>query len=256
MNTDSGIMQSIKDKLLEIERQENVRVIYAAESGSRAWGFASPDSDYDVRFIYVRRPEDYLRLESTPDVIEWQLDEVYDVNGWDIKKLLTLVHKSNQTVFEWAQSPVVYRTSELWEKALPAIREYFDPKGGLYHYLGMARADIKCMDGEMVRQKRYLYVLRALLACEWICGRKTPPPILFDELRAAYLPGELSAAVESLLREKMSALESGEVPRIKVIHDFIDRTFPEMEQAAAGMQSGKNDRWESLDRIFFEAVMG
>lgn len=256
MTIDGQIRRSIENKLCEIEQQENVRVIYAAESGSRAWGFASPDSDYDVRFIYVRRPQAYLRLESTPDVIEWQLDEVYDINGWDIKKLLTLVHKSNQTIFEWAQSPVVYRTTPLWDKVLPVLREYFDPKGGLYHYLGMTRADIKCMDGERVRQKRYLYVLRALLACLWICDRKTPPPILFDELKAAYLPTDLLPVTEKLLQEKMSAPESREVTRIEVIHGFIDRTFPEMEQAAASMESGKNDSWESLDRIFLEAVLG
>ena len=90
----------ILTKLREIERKENVRILHAVESGSCAWGFASPDSDYDVRFVYVRKPEDYLRLERTRDVIERQLDDTLDINGWDLQKLLRLLHKSNPTVFE------------------------------------------------------------------------------------------------------------------------------------------------------------
>ena len=95
-------------ELKKIEAQENVKIIMAIESGSRAWGFASPDSDYDVRFIYVRKEEDYLKLEKTRDVIEWKLDDVLDINGWDIKKALQLLHNSNPTVFEWCASPIVY----------------------------------------------------------------------------------------------------------------------------------------------------
>ena len=83
-----NITALIKQKLNEIEKIENVQIIMAVESGSRAWGFASPDSDYDVRFIYVREAEDYLKLKPLRDVIEWQLDEVYDISGWDLKKAL------------------------------------------------------------------------------------------------------------------------------------------------------------------------
>ncbi|OPZ21824.1 MAG: putative nucleotidyltransferase [Firmicutes bacterium ADurb.BinA205] len=99
------IVSRIKQKLDEIEEKENIRIIHCIESGSRAWGFASPDSDYDVRFIYVRIPKDYLKLEKTRDVIEWELNDVYDINGWDIRKTLGLLHKSNPTLFEWNGSP-------------------------------------------------------------------------------------------------------------------------------------------------------
>ena len=92
------ITAQIRNKLDEIEHTENVRMILAAESGSRAWGFASPDSDYDVRFVYVRRPEDYIRLKPLRDVIEWQLDDVYDVSGWDLQKTLRLLHASNPSI--------------------------------------------------------------------------------------------------------------------------------------------------------------
>ena len=97
---DARVIQSIKDKLKEIEEKEDVSIIMAVESGSRAWGFASPDSDYDVRFIYTRRLEDYVTLNPGRDVIEWQLDDVYDINGWDLKKTLQLLHNSHPTLFE------------------------------------------------------------------------------------------------------------------------------------------------------------
>ena len=113
MSVRGGIVMQeiIKDKLKEIEEKENVTIFMAVESGSRAWGFASPDSDYDVRFIYVRKKEDYLRLDAVRDVIDWQLDDVLDINGWDVKKALQLMHNSNPTIFEWCESPIVYRTS-------------------------------------------------------------------------------------------------------------------------------------------------
>ena len=133
-----NIEKEIEEKLKEIERKEKVRILFAAESGSRAWGFASPDSDYDVRFIYVRPAEDYLRLEGIRDVIEWQLDEVLDINGWDLKKALVHFQKGNATLFEWAVSPIVYRTGKTWEHIYETAKEYFSVKTAVHHYLGTA----------------------------------------------------------------------------------------------------------------------
>lgn len=99
----------IEEKLNEIEKNEEVKILLAVESGSRAWGFPSPDSDYDVRFIYLRKLNEYLKLETIKDVIEWQLDDVLDINGWDIKKVLQLMFKSNPSIIEWLSSPIVYR---------------------------------------------------------------------------------------------------------------------------------------------------
>ena len=103
----SKIIKEINQKLDEIEKKENIKILLAVESGSRAWGFASPDSDYDVRFIYVRDNKDYLRINEIRDVIEWQLDDTLDINGWDIKKTLILLKKSNPTIFEWWNSPII-----------------------------------------------------------------------------------------------------------------------------------------------------
>ncbi|MDR1183364.1 MAG: nucleotidyltransferase domain-containing protein, partial [Coriobacteriales bacterium] len=106
---------TIQNELLEIEETERVRIIYCAESGSRAWGFASADSDYDVRFIYIRELCDYLRLDTARDVIEWQNDGVLDINGWDVQKALRLLHNSNPTFYEWGNSPIVYRETPEWD---------------------------------------------------------------------------------------------------------------------------------------------
>ena len=125
-------------ELKKIEEKENVKIIMAIESGSRAWGFASPGSDYDVRFIYIRRPEDYLKLEGIRDVIEWQLDDVLDINGWDLKKVLQLLHKSNPTVFEWCASPIVYYQTEEFEELKKILPEFFSVKKSLFHYWHMA----------------------------------------------------------------------------------------------------------------------
>lgn len=135
------MLETIKAKLKEIEEKEQVRIIHAVESGSRAWGFASPDSDYDVRFIYIRKPEAYMHLEKTRDVIEWQLDDTLDINGCDLQKALRLLHRSNPTLFEWNESPIVYRTTEAWAELQPLIRSCFMEKSGLYHYLSMAKSN-------------------------------------------------------------------------------------------------------------------
>lgn len=133
----------ILQKLQEIEQAEGVTILHAVESGSRAWGFPSPDSDYDVRFFYVRSTEYYLRLDRTRDVIERPIDEVLDINGWDLDKALRLLHASNPTLFEWSQSPIVYRTTELFQSFLPTIRTCFSAKPGLWHYLSMAEGNYR-----------------------------------------------------------------------------------------------------------------
>ena len=139
MMNETEIRNQIILKLSEIEQQEHVRILHAAESGSSAWGFASPDSDFDVRFIYVREKDEYLKLNPGRDVIEYQLDDVFDVSGWDFQKMLKLLYKSNPTVFEWTASPIVYRTSDYFQNLKPLINSYFSPKAGSYHYLSTAK---------------------------------------------------------------------------------------------------------------------
>ena len=133
----------IVSKLHEIEQMEKVRILLAVESGSRAWGFASPDSDYDVRFIYIRDKEDYLRLNTMRDVIELPVDEVLDINGWDLQKTLRLLYKSNSTLFEWFSSPIVYMESDFADLFRRVMNDYFSSKRSLYHYISMAEGNYR-----------------------------------------------------------------------------------------------------------------
>ena len=241
----------IQEKLNEIEARENIRILHCIESGSRAWGFASPDSDYDVRFIYVRPQEHYLRLDKTRDVIEWQLDETLDINGWDLSKALTLLHRSNPTLFEWNSSPIIYKTTPEWEKLAGIIDRYFTAKAGLYHYLSTAKSNYReFLKGETVRLKKYFYVLRPLLACQWILERKTPPPMEFRELAKCYLPRELKADVEQLLALKMSSPELGLGKRRERINEYIDHSIPMIEEQIKEFPPAPDAGWEELNEIF------
>ena len=173
MDISSKMQNVIEEQLKEIEEKENVKIIYCVESGSRAWGFASPDSDYDVRFIYVRNKEDYLKLNKNRDVIEWRLDDVLDINGWDIQKALRLLYKSNPTLIEWSMSPIVYKTTPQWEKISGIVSQYFLEKTGVYHYLSMAKGNYReYLKTDEVKLKKYFYVIRPILACKWILDKK------------------------------------------------------------------------------------
>ena len=241
--------------LAEIEKTEGVTILHAVESGSRAWGFPSPDSDYDVRFFYVRPKEDYLRLDRTRDVIERPIDAVLDVNGWDLVKTLRLLHASNPTLFEWSQSPIVYRTTELFQSFQPTIRAYFAAKSGLLHYLSMAEGNYReYLKGELVKAKKYFYVLRPLLACRWILERGTPPPMLFAELVETQLEPELRPLVADLLQVKMETPEIGLVPRIDALNAFIERNLPVLRTQVEALSPEPRKGWEPLNRMFLSAL--
>lgn len=239
-------------KLREIEEKENIRVLHAVESGSRAWGFASPDSDYDVRFIYVRDRDFYLSLRDTKDFIDWELNEVLDINGWDIKKALQHFHKSNATLFEWSNSPVVYYTTEEWRKLYSqAAGNYFACKPSLYHYYGTANKNYhEYLLDSMVKYKKYFYVLRPILACKWIEERKCPPPVLFEELCHAVLEDGMKTAVEELLARKVQMSESDKAPRMEKINQYIEEKLAYYKELVESMKDDRNPDWEPLEAAF------
>lgn len=244
----------ILKELQKIEEKESVKIIMAIESGSRAWGFASPDSDYDVRFIYVRQEADYLKLEGVRDVIEWRCDDLLDINVWDLKKALQLLHKSNPTVFEWCASPIVYmeREESAWLKEI--LPQYFSVKKGLFHYWHMASTNYReYLKGDLVRVKKYFYVLRPLLATKWILDKKMAPPMLFDDLVQAELEDSLKPEMKRLLELKKTLSELGMAPKIQVFNDYIEQTLPEIKSIAEGMEGNKVD-WLPLNELFLRVV--
>ena len=246
----------IKSKLKEIEKRENVKILHCVESGSRAWGFASPDSDYDVRFIYVRPKEFYLRLDKTRDVIEWQLDDTLDINGWDLSKALSLLYKSNPTLFEWNSSPIVYKTTKEWAPIATIINKYFVAKSGLYHYLSTAKSNYReYLKGEIVRLKKYFYVLRPLLACKWILAEGTPPPMLFSELMEKYLDNTIQADVLKLLDLKTNYPEIAEGKRFDKVNEYIERNVKAIEEQIKALPNTHGNSWDELNNVFYSTVM-
>ena len=240
-------------KLREIEKKENIKILLAVESGSRAWGFESPDSDYDVRFIYVRQKEDYLRLEKIRDVIEILLDDILDINGWDLQKALRLLYKSNPTLFEWLSSPIVYRETPFADELRAIMSQYFSSKSSLYHYISMAEGNYRAyLKGEMLKTKKYFYVLRPILACRWIIDKGTPPPVLFSELMKDELPGELSGDVERLLDLKMNSAEVKEIPRIDRLNEYLNESIDEIKSIVQSLDEKKEMTWEALNKFFLD----
>lgn len=245
----------VPEKLREIEEKENVKVLLAVESGSRAWGFASPDSDFDVRFIYKRPKEKYLQLNEFRDVIELPVDDTWDVNGWDLDKTLKLLFKSNPTLFEWINSPVCYCRTDFCDRIAPLMKEYFSVKNTLYHYLNTARRTIKTfLQGETVRPKKYFYALRPILACLWVLENKTPPPVLFDELTTAVLPDTLRPSLDYLLDIKLNTPEKAEIKPIKDIDDFLNGNIAELDEIMKNMPKEEYRSWDSLNKFFISEI--
>ena len=246
---------AIAQKLCEIERCEDITILHAVESGSRAWGFASPDSDYDVRFFYMRPKQHYLRLDKKRDVLEYPIHDVLDINGWDLDKTLRLLHASNPTLFEWSNSPIVYKTTDCFNKILPVIGDYFVAKSGLWHYLSMAEGNYReYLKGEMVKAKKYFYVIRPLLACRWILERHAPPPMLFTDLVETQLEPEFRQAVYDLLKLKMSAPEIGELPRIMPLNNFIEQNLGLLRAQIEALPQESQRDWEPLNELFLALV--
>ena len=248
--------EKIQEQLRRIEEAENIKILLAVESGSRAWGFASPDSDYDVRFIYIRRLEDYLRLDTIRDVIELPIDDVLDINGWDLQKTLRLLHKSNPTLFEWFSSPIVYQKTEFADKFRDLMMHYFSSKKTLYHYVSMAEGNYReYLKGDLVRAKKYFYVLRPVLACRWILDRGTPPPMLFSELIKEELPVELIDVVNQLLELKMNSPEVKLIKRISEINEYLDESIPSIKRAVRLLEDSLTPDWNELNQLFLQELM-
>ena len=249
-----NIEKTIQNTLTKIEEKENVRILLAVESGSRAWGFPSPDSDYDVRFIYARKKEDYLKLEKTDDVIEWCLDEVLDINGWDLKKALQLLHASNPTVLEWCSSPIVYREAPEAKELRRLCMEYFSPRKDFNHYLHMAMSNYRTyLQEDNVRIKKYLYVIRPLLAAYWIESKNSQPPMLFTDLVEAELKPDLVPEIEKLLRIKSSASETDVMPKIQALNDYIDEGLEYLASIKDDIPEN-NVNWEMLETFFLKVI--
>jgi len=248
----------ILKNLKEIEEKEKIKILYSVESGSRGWGFASKDSDYDVRFIYIRSLDWYLSIAERRDVIECPRSNQLDMSGWDIKKVLQLFKKSNPPLYEWLSSPIVYIERGSFAQRLRLLMpSFYAPISCLHHYLHMAKGNYKeYLRGEKVRVKKYFYVLRPILACMWIATRKTMPPMEFSELlHAQKLDKKLADEIERLLKRKRAGDEMDIEQRIGLINDFLEAKLVYFEKHVETTRGEKKDSKDILDNLFRDVVI-
>ncbi len=226
------VRSDIMRRLRHAEAEHGICILFAIESGSRAWGFASPNSDYDVRFIYMHEPEWYqaVDLEERRDVIEYPIVDDIDLNGWDVRKALRLFWKSNPTFVEWLQSPITYMEQSLFRQAaLALLPEIYSPEKGIHHYRSMAKTNYRgYLRQPSVPLKKYFYALRPLLAARWIAKTGAAAPIEFEKLLSLIEqePTVLSE-VSALLEKKRSTPELGLAAAVPLLNAFIERELDE-----------------------------
>ncbi len=253
---DPDIRKEIDATLARIEHDHQVKILFACESGSRGWGFASPDSDYDVRFLYVHKVNWYLTVFAGRDVIELPVNEIYDVGGWDLRKALGLLRNGNATLVEWLSSPVVYRAdAPFLQQVRDAAQAVHRPERAFHHYLHMARKNYReYLQGETVRLKKYLYVLRPLFACLWIEQGRGPVPMRFQDMVDALAgEAELKAAIAALLEIKRRASEADHGKPMPAINAFIETQLARLSHETAPQEALQD--FGVLDLLLHDTVL-
>lgn len=256
------ISHSIKKEILKriraAEKEHCVKVLYAVESGSRAWGFESPNSDYDVRFIYSHPKQWYVAvdLEEKRDVIEYDIVDEIDINGWDVRKALKLFWKSNPAFVEWIQSPIVYvDDNHFAPRARDLLKDIYSVEKGIYHYRSMAASNYRgYLKKPMVPIKKYFYVLRPLLSIMWLERYKEPAPIIFEQLRSLVAGNKvLNQEISKLLQRKKAAKEKETAPAIPVLNEFIENELIRLENYREKTQE-RVAPFSSLNVLFHEVL--
>ncbi len=250
----------MKDKILEqikiLEKDRNIRILFASESGSRAWGFPSPDSDYDVRFFYAKPLNWYLALNEPKDNIDLGVNELLDINGWDIRKALRLMKKSNVSPLEWMKSPIVYYKNEGFDDLIKEVLDdCFSPIASIHHYLSMAKRFYEnCNGPEDVKLKSWFYGLRSSLNALWILEHQTMPPIHFpDALNLIKDKPGLVEKISKLIQIKATKDENYTLPKdeelLALMKTCIDRCDDEFKSLP-----GNKVAQETMNEIFRKIV--
>lgn len=228
-----------KARLRRLEASHGIRILYACEAGSRSWGFPSPSSDYDIRFIYVRPLKNYLKLTPPADTITLDQDGVWDISGWDLKKCLMLLKKGNLSIVQSLYSQIVYRNHPLFLAEMRKLLDYGAPLPRLYWaYRSMAQSHVShfLLGHETIAYKRFLYIVQGLLAMRWVETRKSMPPVVFEQLADALVTDEgLRAEIETLLNIQRSAgalEETGPKTLFPGVLSFIETTLAQTQPPA------------------------
>ncbi|MDC8102969.1 nucleotidyltransferase domain-containing protein [Chryseobacterium sp. PTM-20240506] len=239
----------ILEKLKEVEDKHSIEILLAVESGSRAWGFASPDSDYDIRFIYRHEKEWYLSPWDKDETIEFMTEDDLDGSGWDLKKTFHLLLKSNAALLSWFYSPVVYKKNEEFADLFkPLADTCFSPIAVSYHYLSMSKKYLEACRHDEVKLKSYFYCLRTALTGKWILDKGTVPPVLFSDL-LVLVDDFTKTKIESLVALKATKGESYNHSNDWELLGFLESVVAETEEKTKTLAGGKGNKKE-MELVF------
>jgi predicted nucleotidyltransferase len=230
---------AIVSSLAALEAETGIRVLYACESGSRAWGFASQDSDWDVRFFFVWPQTKYLCVRAPQDHIHRDLPGDLDITGWDLRKALSHALKSSASVLEWLGSPVVYLDRDGFANRLrPLVKECFRVKPTVHHYLGLAKQLWSAAgDGAALNGKKCLYVMRAALCARWSLTHATPPPVAFSELLPLVGDAAILEEIHAFVALKKQGGEADAFPVSENLRRFLGDLRAECDQDAGTLET-------------------
>lgn len=249
--------------------QVSMKILFACESGSRAWGFESKDSDYDVRFIYMSPLRWYI---SRRDVFENDnakqllpdMDPNLDFSGWDLYKFFSLMQKSNPVIFEWLASDTVYKEIPGWKRVRKLAPHFFNPKSAMHHYGSMARHNFRehmLSNPEEVKLKKYLYITRPLLCCHWIMRSGKPPPMRIQDLIILGLDinPDVLEQISSLVDRKKAGDELGTGKTIPILNQFIESELAQLNTyidtiPVRDKSSANPELWQELFQDFCGSI--
>lgn len=244
-------------ELLRIEEQNEIKILYAVESGSRAWGFSSADSDWDVRYLYIHKMDWYLKIDVQKDSMEEILPNDIDLSGWELKKALRLFRKSNPPLLEWLRSPIVYKEDFSTATQLrQQSSQFFNARSCLHHYLHMAEGNYReYLQRDSVRLKKYFYVLRPILACDWIYHTNTMAPMEFERLVDSQVTDkDVKVEIDRLIERKRTGDELKEGPKIRLLNDFLDARIDHYSKIVQTVDKPEQPATHLLDDLFKRTI--
>ena len=245
--------QEILNKLEEIERDNKIEILFAVESGSRAWGFASPDSDYDIRFVYKHHKDWYLNLWEQKDSIEFMTSADLDGSGWDVRKALKLLAKSNASFLGWLFSPIVYRANAGFLNEIKELAaSNFNPVSGFYHYHNMNKGFEETLGSDKMTLKSFFYAIRTALCAKWVYEKHTIPPVFFKELYAL-IDSEYHRMLDDLILLKSKHIEKSKEPVDPVLIALIKEMVVENEKVKNELINRKPSP-EDFNTLFLKTI--
>ena len=243
----------ILEKLSSIELEKNITILHAIESGSRSWGFASPDSDYDIRFIYKHSMDWYLSPWEKKDTIEFMTEDALDGSGWELKKVFHLLNKSNVPLFEHLYSPIIYREdNRFMDLILPLSNDAFSPVTIAHHYLSISKKYYHYCEGDTIKLKDLFYCLRTMLAAKWVIEKDSFPPV---ELNATLelLPSEIKQIVDELRLIKSANDEKYKALSNHILLTYLHNELVDINSKAKYLRSGNFDKTKA-EKVFIELI--